>query len=1103
MNCVNFFVDAVLSFSEGALLMNDPREAKQSEATSSSFQPSGDVQRQTATEQALKESEAVYHSLVESLPLAVFRKDRDFRLIFGNKLFSKALDKEPQEYQGKTDFDLFPQELAEKYRRDDIKVLETGVVLEELEKISMADGTLREIEVLKGPIWNAAGEIVGIQGMFRDVTVHNETLRSSEARYRELFENANDLVYTSDLKGRFTSLNKAGEEMTGYTRDEVIGQDISIIVAPEYLEKAREMTRRKIETQERTTYEIEILSKDGRHIPVDVGSRIISEQGQPVAIQGICRDITDHKQAVEALKDSEALYHSLVDNLPMYVTRKDLDGRVTFVNKAFCELVEMTEEDILGKTDYDFFPTDLADKYRHDDLTVVETGVVFETVEKNHTEGHDSFMEVRKAPIQNAEGRTIGIQVIFWDVTDRQTAQTALRKAKEASDEAKKIAESASRAKSDFLANMSHEIRTPMNAILGMTELLLDTELSPTQQDYLKMVHTSGDALLMLLNDILDFSKIEAGKMDLEYTSFDLRESIGNTVKSLALRAHDKGLELAMRIHKDVPNELEGDIGRLRQIIVNLLGNAIKFTEIGEVVMDVKLAAQDCEPAGGDENLNKICLQFTVSDTGIGIPKEKCASIFEEFVQADASTTRSYGGTGLGLAISSRLVGLMGGEIHVESELDQGSTFHFTASFDLASQEVIKPPKIHQGAIKGTPVLVVDDNATNRLILEEVVGSWGMEPTVVSDAHQALEQLHNAQKNGKPFRLVVSDVNMPEVDGFTLCEWIRRDPDIADTNIIMLTSGGRAGDHLRRKKLKIAANLMKPVKQSELFNAVIMAMGISAPEKERSSTTDTASTEKVGPLRILLAEDNLMNQKLAIGVLGKRGHNVTVANNGKEAVDVWQIQVFDLILMDVQMPEMDGFEATKTIREAERNTGQHIPIIAMTAHAMKGDRERCIEVGMDGYVAKPIRISELYREIEHCLANSSRTETSTPEQNSDSQNLVDWAIAFETVDADRDLLKVIAEAFVEECPQLQSDLVAAINNTDASAVQRVAHTLKGTLAAFGAKPTIEYAHRLESMGREECLDDAANCLKSLTPLLNKTTELLTSFVQGEFDPQCE
>jgi two-component system sensor histidine kinase/response regulator len=348
---------------------------------------------------------------------------------------------------------------------------------------------------------------------------------------------------------------------------------------------------------------------------------------------------------------------------------------------------------------------------------------------------------------------------------------------------------------------------------------------------------------------------------------------------------------------------------------------------------------------------------------------------------------------------------------------------------------------------------------------------------------------------------------MPEVDGFTLCEWIRRDPDIADTNIIMLTSGGRAGDHIRRKELNVAANLMKPVKQSELFNAVILAMGISAPEGERSQTTATTSAESVEPLRILLAEDNLMNQKLAVGVLGKRGHNITVANNGKEAVDTLQKQEFDLVLMDVQMPEMDGFEATRTIRAKERETGQHIPIIAMTAHAMKGDRERCLEVGMDGYVAKPIRISEVYAEIERCLTQSNQSENLTLDQNcdqsGDSQSLVDWGVAFETVDNDKDLLKVIAEAFVEECPQHQSDLAAAINNADPAAVQHFAHTLKGTLAAFGAKPAIKFAARLESMGSEECLDDATECLESLNPLLDQITALLNSFINDESDPRSE
>ena len=743
-------------------------------------------QRLAEAEQALRESEAVYLSLVESLPLAVFRKDREFRLIFANKRFCDTLNKPLEEFRGKTDFELFPPELAEKYRRDDSKVLETGEVLEVFEEFSVADGTRREIHVLKGPIRDADGRIVGVQGMFWDVSEHKEALRASETRYRELFENANDLVYTADLKGRFTSLNKAGEELSGYARDEIIGRDMSLLVAPRWLGKAREMTRRKLETHDRTTYEIEIQAKDGHRVPVEVGSRLIYENGEPVAIQGIVRDITERKRAEEQL-----------------------------------------------------------------------------------------------------------------------------RVARDAADEARRIAETASRAKSDFLANMSHEIRTPMNAIIGMTELLLDTDLSPAQRDYLKMVHESGDSLLMLLNDILDFSKIEAGKLDLEYSTFDLRESIGDTMKSLALRAHDKHLELAMHIHSDVPFHLMGDVGRLRQIVVNLVGNAIKFTEQGEVVVNVQCAspelrsrsseASEVSEASGVARVSRVAadtganshdspydsnyedgearLHFAVADTGIGIAEEKCATIFDKFVQADTSTTRSYGGTGLGLAISSRLVGLMGGRIWLESKIGQGSTFHFTVRFDVADVDAVERARVRHVVVSDTPVLIVDDNATNRRILEEVVGNWGMKPTLVSDARMAIERLRGAHEREEPFRLVITDVNMPDVDGFTLCEWIRNEPHVANTVIIVLTSAGRPGDNLRREKLNIAAHLMKPVKQSELFNAIVMALGVTSPEDESPQAADVPES-RVGPLHVLLVEDNLVNQKLAIGVLGKQGHEVTVSNHG-------------------------------------------------------------------------------------------------------------------------------------------------------------------------------------------------------------------------------
>jgi signal transduction histidine kinase/CheY-like chemotaxis protein len=516
-------------------------------------------------------------------------------------------------------------------------------------------------------------------------------------------------------------------------------------------------------------------------------------------------------------------------------------------------------------------------------------------------------------------------------------------------------AQAASRAKSTFLANMSHEIRTPMNAIIGMTELLLDTSLSAMQREYLTMVRDSGESLLSLINDILDFSKIEAGKLELESSVFDLRERLGDAVKSLAFRAHTKGLELACHIHPDVPDALVGDVGRLRQIVLNLAGNAIKFTDRGEVVVDVQ-----GESRTGDQQQ----LHFSVRDTGIGIPPGKLDMIFKPFEQVDSSMARRFGGTGLGLAISSRLVELLGGRIWAESTPGVGSVFHFTVRFQLADATAERSIRCPLSA-EGRRVLVVDDNATNRLILEEMLESWQMNVSAVSSASQALQALHQASDAGQPFDLVLTDCHMPGQDGFELTQQVRHDPRLAATIILMLTSGAQVGDSARCEELGIAAHLMKPVKSSELLEAIGISLGFAVEIPEAAATAG-ASAAKLGtsPLRILLAEDSLVNRKLALGLLEKHGHLVVVAGNGKEAVMAWESQPFDVVLMDVQMPDMDGLEATAVIRTKEKLVARHTPIVAMTAHAMKGDRERCLEAGMDAYVSKPIRGPQLLESIE-------------------------------------------------------------------------------------------------------------------------------------------
>ncbi len=661
-------------------------------------------------------------------------------------------------------------------------------------------------------------------------------------------------------------------------------------------------------------------------------------------------EVAERLRAQEALSEERKILRALIDNVPDYMYVKDTDCRFLVANMAVArQMGARGPEELLGKTDFDFYPRDLATTFFEDEQKVIRTGQAEINREESgmDPQGNLSHVLTTQVPLRGKNGQVIGLVGIGHDITHLKKIQGDMQRAREA-------AEAASRAKSEFLANMSHEIRTPLNGIMGMTDLALETKLSREQRECLETVKLSADSLLTVINDILDFSKIEAGKIDLEIIDFNLRDCVEATLKTLALRADEKGLELLCEIAPDVPEIVSGDPVRLGQVILNLAGNAIKFTSQGEVAVRVRVESRD----GQD-----LLLRFTVADTGIGIAPEKRDSIFAPFAQADSSTTRKYGGTGLGLTISARLVAMMGGAMWVESEVAEGSQFHFTIHLINTDAKGIKADiSAPAGVLRGVRALIVDDNRTNLRILEGMLKRWEMLPICAESGEQALAKLAAARKSGEPFGLILTDMHMPKMDGFEFVEHIRERPELCTSTIMMLTSAGHRGDAERCQKLGVCAYLLKPIRQSELREAIARVLGGRAqqgviPLVTRYSLGDARNRSEI--LRILVAEDNLVNQRLIVRLLEKRGHRVVVASNGLETLAALEKETFDIVLMDVQMPEMDGFEATAAIRRKEKSSGEHQIIVALTAHAMKGDYEKCLAAGMDGYLSKPIRPQEL------------------------------------------------------------------------------------------------------------------------------------------------
>jgi signal transduction histidine kinase/CheY-like chemotaxis protein len=764
-------------------------------------------------------------------------------------------------------------------------------------------------------------------------------------------------------------------------------------------------------------------------------------------------EVAERKQAEEARRESEDKFRGLSEELSEGLTDvfealksissgnpdvristksgieliSKLKHTVNLTAENLAEIVNLSHEFAMGLAEH----FDALHKVSRGDLSIRVSG-------SSNVELLESLKTVTNQMIQS----------VSEEINQRKRAEEQLRLAKEE-------AEAANRAKGEFLANMSHEIRTPMNAVIGMTEVTLGTTLTKEQREYLETVRVSSESLLSLLNDILDFSKIEARQLELDEIYFDPRTTLENVMDMLAVHAEEGGLELISHIKPDVPTTLVGDPTRLRQIIVNLAENAIRFTEEGQVAISVETKKE------GDSS---VVLHFAVSDTGIGIPQDQIETIFEIFKQADGSTTRKYGGTGLGLAISKQLVEMMGGEIWVESELGKGSTFHFIVCFKLGRKKVPEGLPIKDLDLSGVPVLILDDNATNRLVLKEMMSSRGLESAEARDEKEAFALMEKAYEAGKPYRILLLDSELCGHEGFEVAKRVKERPYGANLKMILLGSSGRNGDEAQCAKFGISGCLTKPVKQSDLFNA------IGHPTDEEMAVISRYGVQEAQRrLGILVVEDNPVNQKVAATMLEKRGHRVVVASNGREALEALDKERVDLVLMDVQMPEMDGFKATELIRDREKGNGGHIPIVAMTAHAMKGDREKCLAAGMDSYMSKPIRAEDLFLIIEDLAHRSQdkKKESSPSSKHVEAfaEDILDLSKAMSTVAGDRVLFEEIANLFLEDAADKIVKLREGVVRGDASVVAQTAHTLKGSVGYFGAKRAFDAVYRLELMGK--------------------------------------
>ncbi len=1039
---------------------------------------------------ALEISEAFFLTLVENLPQNIFRKDVAGRFTFANQKFCKALGKPLSEIVGQTDFDIFPHELAEKYRRDDLRLMAQREPLDTVEVNQAVGQEKTHVHVIKTPILDVRGEAIGIVGIFWDVS---ERIRMQEALayerdlLRVLLDHIPDRIYFKDTQSRFLKCSNTVVSGLGISRaEEAVGKSDFDFFTEEHARPAYEDEQAIIRTGQPLIGKVEKETWiDGTETwALTTKMPLHNKDGQIIGTFGITKDVTEMKRIEADLAFERDQLRSLMDSSPDRISFKDTNSRFIRCSRALAKRLGLNDpKEVEGKTDFDFHTKERAQEFYDDEQRILATGQpIINKVERQLTvDGKETWASVSKVPIFNQDGKATGLISVSRDITQLKLTEQELGRARD-------VALESTRLKSEFLANMSHEIRTPMNAIIGMTGLLLETEINDEQRDFAETVRSSADALLTIINDILDFSKVEAGKLTFESIDFDLCDAVESTVELLAERSQNKGLELASWIHTDVPTRLRGDPGRIRQILTNLVGNAIKFTEQGEVVVRVTKEL---------ETEMDTCLRFEVTDTGIGIPEAALPRMFLAFTQADGSMTRKYGGTGLGLAICKQLVELMGGQIGVRSQVGKGSAFWFTARLEKQSTDMPALPSMTQDGLVGLRVLVVDDNFTNRQIVHHQILSWRMRNGQAASGAEALAILRREAAAGDPYDLAILDMQMPEMDGLTLARAIKSDPTIAATKMMVLTSLGLRIEPSELKAAGIAAYLVKPVKQSRLFDciAVVMTGEKSEPSAPKPAPVpgQPVAPPKVAPknVHILLAEDNPVNQKVALRQLQKLGYAAAAVANGLEVLDALKQIPYAVILMDCQMPEMDGYEATRQIRQLEyrgslaADRKAPVQIVAMTAHALRADREKCLESGMDDYISKPVVLAELETALNRALGKifpetPSPAEAAPPASTADVLDAAVLAGLRELREPGQpDPLAEVANLFLQDSPPRLAKLKQHYEEKDASRLERVAHSLKGSAGNLGARRLAGFCADLEKLAQTGKLDSAGKLVEQV------------------------